>query len=190
MKKKCCHVRMLCPNKSCSKDNLDQVIDMQQYNPLIHQQLRESKIQAVIRICYHQRATRQIHRDVSSCRATQRETKWQAHGRRARKYGPATISDAQITVSEVLGWLLFNTAAFRGCWNGAPATGRHLHCFNCFLEITWFYIPLWFHYHVWICCNASPPCMINMKIFSHVWNLIKFKRQKYNWGSLACFIFV
>ena len=50
MKKKCCHVRMLCPNKSCSKDNLDQVIDMQQYNPLIHQQLRESKIQAVIHI--------------------------------------------------------------------------------------------------------------------------------------------
>ena len=37
MKKKCCHVRMLCPNKSCSKDNLDQVIDMQQYNPLIPQ---------------------------------------------------------------------------------------------------------------------------------------------------------
>ena len=41
---------MLCPNKSCSKDNLDQVIDMQQYNPLIHQQLRESKIQAVTHI--------------------------------------------------------------------------------------------------------------------------------------------
>ena len=31
-----CHVKMLSPNKSCSKDNLDQVIDMQQYNyPLI-----------------------------------------------------------------------------------------------------------------------------------------------------------
>ena len=44
------HVRMLSPNKSCSKDNLDQVIDMQQYNPLIHQQLRESKIQAVMYI--------------------------------------------------------------------------------------------------------------------------------------------
>ena len=38
MKKKCCHVRMLSPNKSCSKDNLDRV-DVQQYNPLIHQQL-------------------------------------------------------------------------------------------------------------------------------------------------------
>ena len=48
MEKKCCHVRMLSPNKSCSKDNLDGVIDVQQYNPLIHQQLRESKIQAVI----------------------------------------------------------------------------------------------------------------------------------------------
>ena len=37
---------MLSPNKSCSKDNLDGVIDVQQYNPLIHQQLGESKIQA------------------------------------------------------------------------------------------------------------------------------------------------
>ena len=51
MKKKCCHVRMLSPNKSCSKDNLDRVIaDVQQYNPLIHQQLRETKIQGVIHI--------------------------------------------------------------------------------------------------------------------------------------------
>ena len=52
MKNKWCLVRMLPPNKSCSKDNLDQVIDVQQYNPLIHQQLRESKIQAVIHILY------------------------------------------------------------------------------------------------------------------------------------------
>ena len=37
MKKKCCHARMLSPNKSCGKDNLDGVIDVQQYNPLIHQ---------------------------------------------------------------------------------------------------------------------------------------------------------
>ena len=101
MKKKCCHVRMLSPNKSCSKDNLYRVIDVQQYNPLIHQQLRESKIQAVTHyICYHLRATRQIHRVVSSCCATQRETKWQAPGRRAKKYGPAR--EAQIAVSEVL----------------------------------------------------------------------------------------
>ena len=56
---------------------------------------------------------------VSSCCATQSETKWQTPGRRAKKYGPATISDVQIAVSEVLGRLRFNTAAFRGCWNGA-----------------------------------------------------------------------
>ena len=37
---------MLSPDKSCSKDNLDRVIDVQQYNSLIHQQLRDSKIQA------------------------------------------------------------------------------------------------------------------------------------------------
>ena len=52
MKKKCCHVRMLSPNKTCSKDNLDKVIDVQQYNyPLIHQQ-QESQIQAVIHYNY------------------------------------------------------------------------------------------------------------------------------------------
>ena len=39
-----------------------------------------------------------------------------------------------------------------------------------FVKITWFCIPLWLRYHVWIRCNASPPCVINMKIFSHVWN--------------------
>ena len=52
MKKKCCHVRMLSPNKSCRKDNLDRVIYMQQHNyPLINQHLRESKkIQAAIHI--------------------------------------------------------------------------------------------------------------------------------------------
>ena len=97
MKNKWCRVRMLSPNKSCSKDNLDQVIDVQQYNPLIHQQLRESKIQAVMHIiiCYNWRATRQILTVVSSCCATQRETKWQAPERGAKKYGPATIREAQ-----------------------------------------------------------------------------------------------
>ena len=81
-------------------------------------------------ICYQWRTTRQIHRVVSSCCATQSETKWQTPGRRAKKYGPATISDVQIAVSEVLGRLRFNTAAFRGCWNGAWATG-------CYLQNRW-----------------------------------------------------
>ena len=30
------------PNKSCSEDNLERVIDMQHYNPLIHQHFGES----------------------------------------------------------------------------------------------------------------------------------------------------
>ena len=41
---------MLSPNKCCSKDNFDGVIDVHEYNSLIHQQLRQSKIQAVIHI--------------------------------------------------------------------------------------------------------------------------------------------
>ena len=50
----CCHVRMLSPNKTCSKDNLDRVIDMQQYNPLIHQQLKRVKDSSCDTcICYH-----------------------------------------------------------------------------------------------------------------------------------------
>ena len=39
--------------------------------------------------------------------------KWQAPGKRAEKYGVATIREAQTAVCEVLGRLLFNTAAFR-----------------------------------------------------------------------------
>ena len=111
MKKKCCHVRMLSPNKSCSKDNLDQVIDMQQYNPLIHQQLRESKIQAAIHTYATTAGSRGKSTELfeSSCCATQRETKWQAPERKAKKYGPATIREAHIAVPEVLGQLCFNT---------------------------------------------------------------------------------
>ena len=51
--------------------------------------------------------------------------KWQALGRRAEKYGPATIREAQIAVSEVLGRPHFNAGAFCG-WYEARATGRHL----------------------------------------------------------------
>ena len=39
----------------------------------------------------------------AACCATQRETKWQAPERKAKKYGPATIREAHIAVSEVLG---------------------------------------------------------------------------------------
>ena len=51
--------------------------------------------------------------------------KWRALGRRAEKYGPATIREAQMAVSEVLDRLHFNTAAFC-CWYEARATGHHL----------------------------------------------------------------
>ena len=64
-------------NKSCSKDNLDQVIDMQQYNPLIHQQLRDSKIQVAIHTYATTAGPRGKSTELfeSSCCATQRETK-------------------------------------------------------------------------------------------------------------------
>ena len=47
-----------------------------------------------------------------------------------------------------------------------------------FLQITWFCVPLWFCYQLWLGCNASPPCVINVMIFSHVWNLVKFRTEK------------
>ena len=40
--------------------------------------------------------------------------KWQAPGRRDQTHGPANFREAQIAVSEVLGRLRFNKAAFRG----------------------------------------------------------------------------
>ena len=61
LKMKCCRViRMSSPNKPCSQDNLERVIDMQHCNPLIHQQFTDSKIQVVMAECSHLRATRQI----------------------------------------------------------------------------------------------------------------------------------
>ena len=133
---------------------------VQSFHTLAVKRVKDSSCDTCI-ICYYWRATRQIHRVVSSCCATQSETKWQAHGRRAKKYGPATISEAHIAVSEVLGWLCFNTVSIswllvRSASNRPPSSFF-------FLEITWFCMPLWFRYHVWIHCNASPPCMINMK---------------------------
>ena len=99
MKKKCCHVKIMCPNKSCSKDNLDQVIDMQQYNPLIHQQLRESKIQAAIHT---------FMLPLQGHEANPQSCLNQAVVQ-AKKYGPATIRETHIAVPEILGQVCFNT---------------------------------------------------------------------------------
>ena len=45
-------------------------------------------------------------------------------GRRAEKYGPATIREAQIAVSEVLGRLHFNTKEIEDRSNGNKNLGR------------------------------------------------------------------
>ena len=56
----------------------------------------------------------------------QRLRKWQALWRRPEKYDPATIREAQIAVSEVLGQLLFNIVSTFCGWYEARAIGRHL----------------------------------------------------------------
>ena len=86
---------------------------MQHCHPLIHQQFTESKIQVVMAECSHLRATRQIQQLFQAV-VQQNVRELQALGRRAEKYGPATIREAQIAVFEVLGRLNFNTAAFCG----------------------------------------------------------------------------
>ena len=42
----------------------------------------------------------------------------------------------------------------------------------------WFCKPLWFRYHVWIRRNASPPCVINMRIFFPCVKFDKVRKQK------------
>ena len=94
----------------------------QHYNPVIHQRFRESKIQVVMvpPKCHEANPTELFPV------VTQENVRiWQAPGRRAQKYGPATFQEAQTAVSEVLGRLRFNTTAFLG-WYEARATGRHL----------------------------------------------------------------
>ena len=96
----------------------------QHYNPVIHKRIRESKIQVVMLPPKgHEANPTELFQAVMHARRCEKMA--QAPGRRAQKYGPTTFREAQIAVSEVLGRLRFNIAAFRG-WYGAPATGHHL----------------------------------------------------------------
>ena len=101
---------MSSPNKPCSHDNLERVIDMQHCDPLLppkgHEANPTELFQAVV-----QQNVRELQALI---------------GRRAEKYGPATIREAQIAVSEVLGQLLFNIVSTFCGWYEARAIGRHL----------------------------------------------------------------
>ena len=75
---------------------------MQHNNPLIHQQFRESKIQVAMLLWKgHEKNPTELFRAV----VQQNVRKWQAPGRGAEKLGLATIRQAQIAMSEVLGRL-------------------------------------------------------------------------------------
>jgi len=118
----CCRVTTPSPNKTCSEDNLERVIDMQHYNPLIHQQFRESKIQVgMLPWKGHEKNPTELFQAV----VQQNVRKWQAPGRGAEKLGLTTIRQAQIAMSEVLGRLRFNTKVFLGFYE-ARATGPHI----------------------------------------------------------------
>ena len=84
----------------------------QHYNPLIHEWFRQSKIQVVLLPPKgHEANPTELFQAI----VQENVIKWQAPGRR----------EVQIAVSEVLGCLRFNTAAFCG-WYKARATGHHL----------------------------------------------------------------
>ena len=71
------------PSKSCSEDNLEEVIDMQHYNPFIHQQFRESSTQVImLPLKGHEANPTELFQAV----VQQNVRKWQAPGRRAEKY--------------------------------------------------------------------------------------------------------
>ena len=69
LKTKCRRVRMSSPNKSCSEDNLERVIDMQDYNPLIHKQFR---VKDSTRNAITEGPRGKSDRAVSSCCETER----------------------------------------------------------------------------------------------------------------------
>ena len=85
----------------------------QHCKPLIHERFRQSKIQVVLPPPKgHEANPTELFQ-------------WQAPGRRDQTYGPANFRETKIAVSEVLGCLRFNTAAFCG-WYKARAIGCHL----------------------------------------------------------------
>ena len=87
----------------------------------MHQWFRESKIQVVI---------------YATTEGPRGKFKLLCKGKRGEKMASsrekslATIQEAQITVTEVLGRLSFDTATFRG-WNKVQATGRHFSQYKC-----------------------------------------------------------
>ena len=73
----------------------------------------------------HWRAMRQIQQSCFKLLCNRTWDKMASSWEKSRENGPATIRQAQIAVSEVLGRLHFNTATFHGCYE-VRATGHHL----------------------------------------------------------------
>ena len=82
----------------------------QHYNPVIHQQFREAKIQVVMLL--PMKATRQTKENYFELLSKKLWENGKLSPDRWTDTGPATSRKAQIAVSEVLGWQHFNTAAF------------------------------------------------------------------------------
>ena len=80
-------------------------------NSTIILRFRESKIQLVmLPLKGHEANPTELFQAVM-----QEDVKrWRAPGRPTREYGPMNFREAQKAVSDVLGRLRFNTAAFRG----------------------------------------------------------------------------
>ena len=140
------------PNKSCHEDNLDGVIDMQYcilFDTSLFLRAKDSS--------YY--ATTEANPTSHEANPTELfqavvQKKWE----NGKLLGEEPRNMVQQNMNTIYSWhnTLFSVK-----------------------EITWFCVPLWFCDQVCIRLNTIPPCVINMiQIFFHVWNLIKFKRDK------------
>ena len=120
LKTKCCRVRMSLQTNLAAKTTWSESLICRTII-LWHISSLESKIQlAMLLPKAHEANPTELFQAV----VKQNVWKWQPSGRRAEKYGPATIRGAHAT-SEVLGRLRVITTAFRGRYE-ARITGYHL----------------------------------------------------------------
>jgi len=141
------------PNKSCHEDNLDWVIDMQ--------------------YCIVFDTSPFLRVKDSSCYATT-EANPTSH-----EENPTELFQAVVQKKWENGKLLGEEPRNMVQQNMNTIYSWHNNTLFSVTEIMWFCVLLWFYDQVCIRLNTIPPCVINMiQIFFHVWNLIKFKRDK------------
>ena len=104
---------------------------MHEYNSLIHQQLRQSKIQAVIHIFATTEGPRGKSTELFQA-VVQHKVRLNGKlmGEEPRNMVQQLLVRPTWQCLKFLADYALTQSAFRGCWYGARATGRHLHFFS------------------------------------------------------------